>query len=109
MIVGVLFYVDEFFNVEFFFFSSRRRHTRYWRDWSSDVCSSDLEAGVALLERAGRNVRLTEAGQVLVRHAASLLDGVEAAEAELADLAAGQVAGVVRVAAFQSAFLRIVA
>src|SRR3712207_3023482 len=27
-----------------FFFSSRRRHTRYWRDWSSDVCSSDLAA-----------------------------------------------------------------
>src|SRR5947209_11844390 len=26
----------------FIFFSSRRRHTRYWRDWSSDVCSSDL-------------------------------------------------------------------
>src|SRR3712207_9553474 len=25
-------------------FSSRRRHTRYWRDWSSDVCSSDLKA-----------------------------------------------------------------
>src|SRR3712207_9538140 len=25
-----------------FFFSSRRRHTRYWRDWSSDVCSSNL-------------------------------------------------------------------
>src|SRR3712207_7958551 len=24
------------------YFSSRRRHTRYWRDWSSDVCSSDL-------------------------------------------------------------------
>src|SRR3712207_8139179 len=30
--------------VVFFFFSSRRRHTRYWRDWSSDVCSSDLDA-----------------------------------------------------------------
>src|SRR3712207_4438922 len=29
-------------NPIFFFFSSRRRHTRYWRDWSSDVCSSDL-------------------------------------------------------------------
>src|SRR5699024_9147420 len=28
----------------FFFFSSRRRHTRSKRDWSSDVCSSDLEA-----------------------------------------------------------------
>src|SRR5215217_6473984 len=31
-----------FSYVRFFFFSSRRRHTRYWRDWSSDVCSSDL-------------------------------------------------------------------
>src|SRR5690349_23536121 len=28
----------------FFFFSSRRRHTRSLRDWSSDVCSSDLSA-----------------------------------------------------------------
>src|SRR2546422_6946185 len=31
----------------FFFFSSRRRHTRCSRDWSSDVCSSDLAAGGA--------------------------------------------------------------
>src|SRR6266542_5729157 len=29
-----------------FFFSSRRRHTRCYRDWSSDVCSSDLLRGV---------------------------------------------------------------
>src|SRR5215203_6515887 len=29
-------------DVLVFFFSSRRRHTRYWRDWRSDVCSSDL-------------------------------------------------------------------
>src|SRR2546422_9799582 len=29
----------------FFFFSSRRRHTRCSRDWSSDVCSSDLKPG----------------------------------------------------------------
>src|SRR6266496_682660 len=29
----------------FFFFSSRRRHTRSLRDWSSDVCSSDLNTG----------------------------------------------------------------
>src|SRR5207253_7996745 len=28
-----------------FYFSSRRRHTRWPRDWSSDVCSSDLERG----------------------------------------------------------------
>src|SRR5256885_4350345 len=31
-------------NVIFFFFSSRRRHTRLQGDWSSDVCSSDLNA-----------------------------------------------------------------
>src|SRR6266511_4666267 len=29
-------------TVTFFFFSSRRRHTRFSRDWSLDVCSSDL-------------------------------------------------------------------
>src|SRR5208282_6449058 len=32
----------------FFFFSSRRRHTRCYRDWSSDVCSSDLLAAICL-------------------------------------------------------------
>src|SRR5256884_963327 len=34
--------------IEFFFFSSRRRHTRCSRDWSSDVCSSDLADGRTL-------------------------------------------------------------
>src|SRR6266700_82250 len=38
----------------FFFFSSRRRHTRFSRDWSSDVCSSDLETQ---RELAGRGYR----------------------------------------------------
>src|SRR2546422_6846737 len=43
--------------MDVFFFSSRRRHTRCSRDWSSDVCSSDLGGGpdalrVALGERA---------------------------------------------------------
>src|SRR5437868_12085852 len=33
-----------FLSFFFFFFSSRRRHTRSKRDWSSDVCSSDLSA-----------------------------------------------------------------
>src|SRR2546427_2075416 len=33
--------------VLFFFFSSRRRHTRFDCDWSSDVCSSDLEECLA--------------------------------------------------------------
>src|SRR5207245_6093146 len=31
------------FSRKYFFFSSRRRHTRCYRDWSSDVCSSDLQ------------------------------------------------------------------
>src|SRR5699024_11760338 len=38
-----------------FFFSSRRRHTISKRDWSSDVCSSDLIIG-----REGRNIRTLE-------------------------------------------------
>src|SRR5207253_3837631 len=40
-----IFYLFIFDFVFFFFFSSRRRHTRWPRDWSSDVCSSDLTAG----------------------------------------------------------------
>src|SRR5690349_23863397 len=40
------------FLIVFFFFSSRRRHTRSLRDWSSDVCSSDLGARTAVLRRA---------------------------------------------------------
>src|SRR5437764_3594275 len=38
------------YGVSCFFFSSRRRHTRYIGDWSSDVCSSDLPK----IERSGR-------------------------------------------------------
>src|SRR2546427_8626572 len=38
----------------FFFFSSRRRHTRFDCDWSSDVCSSDLSNDVA--RNAARDV-----------------------------------------------------
>src|SRR5699024_11458291 len=38
-----------------FFFSSRRRHTRSKRDWSSDVCSSDLGITAGSRFRAGKN------------------------------------------------------
>src|SRR5690349_22376310 len=38
----IFFFFLIFFFFFFFFFSSRRRHTRSLRDWSSDVCSSDL-------------------------------------------------------------------
>src|SRR5699024_11828531 len=45
----------------FFFFSSRRRHTRSKRDWSSDVCSSDLfmlyNYGAAILRAVGDTKR----------------------------------------------------
>src|SRR5690606_39632707 len=37
-------------RVDCFFFSSRRRHTRFSRDWSSDVCSSDLKVLRQLLQ-----------------------------------------------------------
>src|SRR5690606_35149597 len=41
-----------------FFFSSRRRHTRFSRDWSSDVCSSDLEGPTPTLNmsKTERNI-----------------------------------------------------
>src|SRR5947209_15730779 len=42
-----------FFTEVGFFFSSSRRHTRYWRDWSSDVCSSDLHRGARHDDRVG--------------------------------------------------------
>src|SRR5258706_12029482 len=55
------------YPVLFFFFSSRRRHTRLVSDWSSDVCSSDLDSffqgadmavkvGINGYGRIGRNV-----------------------------------------------------
>src|SRR5690606_41182907 len=43
----------------FFFFSSRRRHTRFSRDWSSDVCSSDLDRpGPDAIMRGCRSARV---------------------------------------------------
>src|SRR5580700_5900092 len=52
-------------NIFFFFFSSRRRHTRSLRDWSSDVCSSDLclRRGGDILPREART-ELILAGRV---------------------------------------------
>src|SRR5207253_6228110 len=48
------------FVVVWFFFSSRRRHTRWPRDWSSDVCSSDLI--VTLVPGTGDEVQALKAG-----------------------------------------------
>lgn len=67
------------------------------------------EVGAPVLERTGRNVQLTAAGQVLVARADALLAELESAEAEVAEVVAGRLACTVRVAAFQSALIRIVA
>ena len=66
----------------------------------------EREAGVQLLERAGRGVRLTDAALVLTEHAEALLERAAVAEADLA-AAAGTVAGRARVAGFQSVVLRV--
>ncbi|QIG40405.1 LysR family transcriptional regulator [Microbacterium sp. 4R-513] len=63
--------------------------------------------GVALVERAGRSVRLTEAGRVLARHAPAVTTALDAAAGELAELR-GLRAGRVRLAGFPSASPTIV-
>jgi DNA-binding transcriptional LysR family regulator len=68
---------------------------------SQQLSELEREAGVALLERVGRGVRLTDAGNVLVAHAEALLARMEEAEADLA-ASAGAVVGTVRVTSFQT-------
>src|SRR5688572_16469771 len=53
------------FCLFFFFFSSRRRHTRFDCDWSSDVCSSDLDAEHNTLEIRGTAQCCREGGIAL--------------------------------------------
>jgi DNA-binding transcriptional LysR family regulator len=69
---------------------------------SQQLAVLEREAGLPLLEPAGRGVRLTDAAIVLVRHADALLERAELAEADLA-AATGRVAGRGRIASFQSA------
>src|SRR3712207_9513203 len=79
-----------FISCMFFFFSSRRRHTRYWRDWSSDVCSSDLLAVTLVLHADPRFDR------VAARWTARLsleCSTVSLADAQLAAAALRQIAG----------------
>src|SRR5690606_40422918 len=62
-----------------FFFSSRRRHTRFSRDWSSDVCSSDLSQLMGIrriVEKLGHEAITAEDGAA----------GVRAAQEHLPDL-----------------------
>src|ERR687896_116152 len=73
---------------------------------SQQLAMLEREAGVSLLERAGRGVRLTDAALVLVEHADALLERAALAEADLA-AAAGTVSGRGRIAGFQSVMLRL--
>src|SRR5215211_276821 len=73
---------------------------------SQQLAILEREAGVPLLERAGRGVRLTDPALGLVGHADALLERAALAEADLA-AAAGTVAGRGRIATFQSVALRI--
>jgi DNA-binding transcriptional LysR family regulator len=74
---------------------------------SQQLAMLEREAGVRLLERAGRGVRLTDAALVLVQHAEALLERAAVSEADLA-AAAGTVAGRGRIAGFESVSLRLV-
>ncbi|MCX4626095.1 LysR substrate-binding domain-containing protein [Streptomyces sp. NBC_01443] len=67
----------------------------------------EREAGLPLLERTGRRVRLTPAGQNLVRHAEAVLERLEQADAELAEARSG-LAGALRIGAFPTAIRAIV-
>src|SRR3954468_22304963 len=73
---------------------------------SQQLTALERDAGVRLLERAGRGVRLTDAALVLVDHADALLERAARAEAALA-AAAGEVTGRRRIAAIQSMSIQL--
>ncbi len=75
---------------------------------SQQLAQLEREAGVPLLERAGRNVRLTAAAQTLVGHTDAMLARMEEAEADL-EATAEQLTGTLRVATIQSAGLYLLA
>src|SRR2546429_5221080 len=59
--------------VHLFFFSSRRRHTRCSRDWSSDVCSSDLKDFVSLARKRPGEINYASGGTGSSNHLAAEL------------------------------------
>src|SRR6266487_6010159 len=76
----------------FFFFSSRRRHTRWTGDWSSDVCSSDLDRKVLLLAYHLLGAETLEKAlfdgylrQIRQRHPTAVLPALHQSDGILAD------------------------
>ncbi|MEU2390494.1 LysR family transcriptional regulator [Streptomyces sp. NPDC007369] len=74
---------------------------------SQQLAVLEREAGLPLLERTGRSVRLTPAGQNLVGHAEAVLERLEEAAAELAEARSGP-SGALRIGAFPTATRAIV-
>ena len=74
---------------------------------SQQIKRVEARIGMPLVTRAGRGIRLTDAGLVIARHAATVLAALESASGELADLA-GLRSGQVRLSAFPSASSTIV-
>jgi DNA-binding transcriptional LysR family regulator len=68
---------------------------------SQQLSGLEKATGVAVLERVGRNVRLTDAGRELVRHAEDLLAGMEAAQVAIERMA-GEVRGTLHITVFES-------
>src|SRR2546422_11304237 len=73
-----------------FFFSSRRRHTRCSRDWSSDVCSSDLDFAALVL---ARHIAAVDADEAKSPGRASPRDGLDALNAKVLQSPAAEVLG----------------
>src|SRR4051795_7320971 len=69
---------------------------------SQQIAALEREAGTVLVQRNARGVRLTEAGEALVRHADAVLAPLAAGEAEL-EAIAGLRGGRLRMASFESA------
>src|SRR5690606_39129225 len=61
----------------YFFFSSRRRHTRFSRDWSSDVCSSDLGFAVVEGHVLRQQAEMVAAGQQAFELLPGLVDAAD--------------------------------
>src|SRR5256885_11910238 len=73
---------------------------------SQQLTLLEKQVGTRLFEKAGRGVRLTDAGRLLAQHARVLLSAAESAEADLAALS-GAVRGTVRAGGLQSAARRL--
>src|SRR5512142_3581995 len=73
---------------------------------SQQLAILEREAGTRLFEKAGRGVRLNDAGRLLAEHARVLLSAAEAATADLAALE-GDIRGTVRAGGLQSAARRL--